>query len=443
MKTTQALSACLALWLSGSQASAQETSKRITTICQTDEVMEELYRNNPEAKKEAEEFERYTAGFSKSFEQQKNMANCYVIPVVFHVYGTTQGGYPVNLSIIQGALNNWVNKDFHGTNTDFASVHSQFQSIKATMPDITFALAQLDPNGNPTTGVVNHPVTSGFGNGSGYDNLIAADAWNNYKYMNIYVMNDLYNNGTTTNSGVAWYPSTNMSNNNTARVVYNGAYLGVNCNSWEPEFASVLTHECGHWLNLIHTFNGGCTSPNDNVSDTPPCDYNNLFYTCHGTSTSNSPLNCNNQLVNAENYMDYSGADGCYKMFTAGQATRVYAALQHASRQPLWQQSNLNATGLGNMCSSTGIQNNENIDYAGIFPNPTDGKTTLTLSLQKVAEFKLTISDVLGRNVSSSSQSFAGGDNRVLLNLEKEPAGIYFVQLQGEGATKTIYLMKD
>jgi hypothetical protein len=421
---------------------AQQMQQGMPILCKTSEAMKAFYKSNPEAQKEKEAFEKYTQEFAENFSQQKNSAICYVIPVVFHVYGTTQGGYPVNLSIIQGALNNWVNKDFRGLNTDYATVHSQFQSIRGLMPDITFALAQLDPNGNPTTGVVNHTVTSGFGNGTGYDNIIASHAWNNYKYMNVYIMNDLYNNNVTNNSGVAWYPNTAMSNANTARVVYNGAYLGVNCNSWQPEFASVLTHEFGHWLNLIHTFDGGCVAPNDNVADTPPCNYSGQSYGCHTSGTANAPLNCTNNLINAENYMDYSGASGCYKMFTQGQVTRMYAALQHPARQPLWQQANLVATGLGNLCSTTNINAHQLVLKANAYPNPTDGKITLELSLQKDMVTTIEIKDVLGRVVYTEKTTINAGDTKKTIDFGEQNTGAYFLSLSSGSFTKTIKLLK-
>jgi len=153
--------------------------------------------------------------------------------------------------------------------------------------------------------------------------------------MNVYIQSDLYNNGVTNESGVAWYPSSSLSDENLARVVYNGAYLASNTSK---EFASTLTHEFGHWLNLVHTFEGGCTGT-DFVNDTPPEDGKNDV-NCFPTT------NCDGEYVNFENYMGYNGANGCYKMFTQGQFSRIKDALEHPARKPLWQEQNLIETGL-------------------------------------------------------------------------------------------------
>jgi hypothetical protein len=385
--------------------------------CGTSEAMQYLLDHDPKSKEEYEAFEKFTQEYIK-LTQKSNTTACYVIPVVFHVYGTVQSGMAVNNTLINFAMNN-LNKDFHGLNADYTSVHSQFQSIKACMPDVTFALAQLDPNGNTTTGIIYHPVAAGFGNATGYDALISADAWDNYKYMNIYIQNDLYNNNVLTNSGIAWYPNVAMTNNKTARIVYNGAYLGYNTST---EFASTLTHEYGHWLNLIHTFQGGCAAGNDNVADTPECDYSALNYTCHANSNDTYPVNCNSVTVNAENYMDYSGAYGCYKMFTAGQVARMYVALQNVTRAPLWQPSNLVATGLSQLCSATGVLSLSTQLQLNIYPNQaSDNITVLQSSASGDRIYR--ICDALGRTVQQGSLE----EMHSVIDVSKlQPAVYYF-----------------
>lgn len=154
-------------------------------LCGTSETMKHYYQTHPEAEQEHIANEKFTQEFiahPENFKQRTAAGRRkYVIPCVFHVYGTTQGGKTVSLSVIQNTLKNWINKDFTGTNSDWGTVHSKFLAIRDTL-DIEFALALKDPDGNATTGVEFFSTKSGFGNGSGYDSQIQADAWDNYSY---------------------------------------------------------------------------------------------------------------------------------------------------------------------------------------------------------------------------------------------------------------------
>ena len=86
------------------------------------------------------------------------------------------------------------------------------------------------------------------------------------------------------------------------------------------------THEVGHWLNLFHTFQGGCDDPGDMVEDTPRQFAGQNVFVCDETLNTCGNNDGSEALRDpVHNFMNYTD-DECLDRFTFGQEERMEMA---------------------------------------------------------------------------------------------------------------------
>ena len=299
--------------------------------CAHKEQREKMQKEHPELIPAQEARRQFLENFTHHFHTNQSVRSSVnlLIPVVFHVVHNNGveniSDAQIHESIVQ------LNEDYAAVNPELVDVHPNFTDLIANV-GFEFRLAELDPNGEPTTGI-NRIQSELTYNGSDIA-LKQMIQWDPTMYLNIWVV---YSSNGGNGSAFAYYP---------ADVEGSGSiYDGIVSSYWavgRTETAvwthyKILTHEVGHWANLKHTWgdqsgnqsSAGC-SYDDAVVDTPN--------TIGNTGCDLEAVSCETH-DNVQNYMDYSN---CSNMFTEGQKTRMVAALNSpvGGRNNLWTTEN-------------------------------------------------------------------------------------------------------
>ncbi len=260
------------------------------------------------------------------------------IPVVIHVLYNTAGQ---NISDAQATSQFAVlNNDFQRLNADKVNTPSTFTAVAGGV-GITFCLAQRDPNGNATTGIIHKSTTT---TSFTTDNKIKSsaqggdDPWDVTRYINIWIGN--ISGGIL---GYGEFPTGTLST--TYGLVLNYTATGTIGTATAPyNLGRTGTHEFGHCFNLNHIWgdNGQCGNT-DNCYDTPPqkggtaapagCNYGSPTYPWQPNTCTRPDGIAGASMTNVNgdmfmNYMDYTD-DAAMNMFSQQQCVRMLAVVSN------------------------------------------------------------------------------------------------------------------
>ncbi len=311
--------------------------------CASTEYEQMLQKNDPGRMSDAQ-FEAWLSPLIENAKNNKSQSGGIItIPVVVHVIHSGQ-----TLGIAPNITDNQVKSQITVMNNDFRRLAGTpgFNSDPVgadTM--IQFALAKVDPNGNPTNGIDRLNLCEASWSTTDINAFVKPmTIWDPTRYMNMWSVN--FTN--TTLLGYAQFPSASGLGGlnavggyaDTDGVVANYSTFGSS--DYEDgsfmlaapyDKGRTMTHEVGHFLGLRHIWgdNTSCVvnatdSNKDYCPDTPAANGPN-----GSCVTSNScPAAPGNDMI--ENYMDYT-PDTCMNIFTINQKDRITAVMNNSPRR--------------------------------------------------------------------------------------------------------------
>lgn len=304
--------------------------------CSTTEYENYLQAKFPE-RLNKEQFEAWLKPLIEKASVNKSQnGNIITIPVVVHVIHSGQ-----NVGTAPNITDNQVLSQITVMNNDFrriAGTPGFNTNLVGADTQIQFALAKVDPNGNPTNGIDRVNLCQDYWSQDHIDDVVKPNTiWDPNQYMNMWSV-DFANSGLL---GYAQFPSSSglqgMPANgglaNTDGVVAGFSTFGssdYNDGSFilgaPYDKGRTMTHEVGHFLGLNHIW-GDSACGNDYCADTPTA--HDANYVCNPTIAS-----CDNPAIYemVQNYMDYTN-DTCMNVYTNDQKTRITTVMNNSPRR--------------------------------------------------------------------------------------------------------------
>lgn len=305
--------------------------------CSTVEYEQYLQAKYPDRLTDAQ-FEAWFAPLIEKYKTEKSQNGTIItIPVVVHVIHSGQ-----NLGSAPNIVDEQVMSQIAVMNNDYRKLlNSPGYNNSAVGADvqIQFALAKVDPNGNPTNGIDRVNLCQDTWTRDDIEDFVKPQTiWDPNKYMNMWSVNF----ADASLLGYAQFPSNStlsgLSANgglaNTDGVVANFATFGsIDYNTTNNFMLAApynkgrtMTHEVGHFLGLRHIW-GDANCGTDYCSDTPV--HKQANYNCPSHPKPNS---CGSTDEMFENYMDYTN-DACMNIFTNDQKTRIRTVMDNSPRR--------------------------------------------------------------------------------------------------------------
>jgi hypothetical protein len=307
-------------------------------FCGHQHVMDKIEQRNSAYR---EQFRALTDEFNSS-RNSTEFGPCTVNVVVHVVYFNEEA------NVSDGQVFNQIdilNKRLNHLNSDTSLLRDQFLPITGNPSGIFFQLAEIDPQGNPTNGILRVQTNrDGFGSSNEFlsegvksTSEGGSSAWDTQRYLNIWVCDTKDETGMPTVAGYA-IPPANLPNwpggfeDIVDGVVIQWEYFGDD----NDNLGKVTVHEVGHYFGLRHIWGDdlNCTG-DDGINDTPSAADYSYFLCSQNSNTCEDNINGEDLFDMVENYMDYS-FPGCQVAFTNDQNSFMNWVFENYRPQLCW-----------------------------------------------------------------------------------------------------------